>query len=279
MQISHDKRSEKLWLSQKAYVEKVLKKFNMSKAKSICSLLAGHFNLSSKRCPTNEKEKQEMRWVPYASTVGSLTYVMVYIKLDITHLVCVVSWFFSNPGKQHWTVVKRILRYPRGTCNACLYFDGDKLVLQLYTDVDIDSKKSLSGYIAHLYKGSNLIAVHTSTMCCSFYHRSRVYCNHWKLQRNLMHKEFPIGVGCQARQLCCILRQLKCHSLGKEFNIPFEIQAHWCEVSLDTRRAWEKTIAAWEDTHYEEWVKYNDKTITQRETQKLYAESGLGSAP
>ena len=41
------------------------------------------------------------------------------------------------------------------------------------------------------------------------------------------------------------------------------------------RRAWEKTVAAWEDTYNEEWIKYDYKAIAQRETKKLYAESGL----
>ncbi|KAL9457164.1 hypothetical protein AB3S75_006245 [Citrus x aurantiifolia] len=33
--------------------------------------------LTSKHCPTSEKEKQEMRGVPYASAVGSLMYAMI----------------------------------------------------------------------------------------------------------------------------------------------------------------------------------------------------------
>ena len=61
MKITRDRKSEKLWLPQEAYVEKVLKRFNMSKAKYVCSPLVGHFNLSSKHCPASEKEKQEMR--------------------------------------------------------------------------------------------------------------------------------------------------------------------------------------------------------------------------
>ena len=56
MKISHDRKNKKLWLSQESYIEKVLKRFNMSKAKAICSLLAGHLKLSSKQCPTSEKD-------------------------------------------------------------------------------------------------------------------------------------------------------------------------------------------------------------------------------
>ena len=57
MKISRDRKTRKLWLSQEANIEKVLERFNMDKAKSVCSPLAGHFKLSSEHCPTSEKEK------------------------------------------------------------------------------------------------------------------------------------------------------------------------------------------------------------------------------
>ena len=69
MKISHDRKNRKLWLSQESYIEKVLERFNMSKPKAICSSLAGHLKLSSKQCPTNEKDMKEMSKVPYASMV------------------------------------------------------------------------------------------------------------------------------------------------------------------------------------------------------------------
>ena len=87
----------------------------MGKAKYVCSPLASHFKLNSEHCPTSEEEKQEMRGVSYALVVGSLMYTMVCTRLDITHTVSVVSGFLSNSSKEHWTIVKWILRYLRGT--------------------------------------------------------------------------------------------------------------------------------------------------------------------
>ena len=55
---------------------------------------------------TSEKEKQEMRGVPYASAVGSLMYVMVCTRPNIPHTVGVPRQFLSNPGKEYWIVVK-----------------------------------------------------------------------------------------------------------------------------------------------------------------------------
>ena len=123
----------------------------MDKTKYVCSPLASHFKLSSEHCSTSEKEKQEMRGVPYASAVGSLMYAMVCTRPDIAHAVGVVSWFLSNLGKEQWTTVKLILIYLRGTSRACLYFGDDKPMLQvhIYANIagDVDSSKSLSGYL------------------------------------------------------------------------------------------------------------------------------------
>ena len=73
----------------------------MSKAKAVCSPLVGHLKLSSKQCPTSEKDVKEMSKVPYSSIVGSLMYVMVYTRPDIAHPVGVVSQFLTNHGKEH----------------------------------------------------------------------------------------------------------------------------------------------------------------------------------
>jgi len=47
-----------------------------------------------------------MSRVPYASAVGSLMYAMVCTRTDLAYAVSTVSRFMSNPGKQHYEVVK-----------------------------------------------------------------------------------------------------------------------------------------------------------------------------
>ena len=92
-----------------------------------------------------------MSKVPYASAIGNLMYAMLCTRLDIAHAVGIVSRFMSRPGKQHWEVVKWILRYLRGSSDTCLYFTGASLKLQGYVDAnfasDIDSRKSTIWFI------------------------------------------------------------------------------------------------------------------------------------
>ena len=123
----------------------------MSKTNAACSPLVGQFKLTSKQCPTSEKEKEEMSKVPYASAVGSLMYAMVCTRPDIAHAVGVVSRFLSNLGKEHWAAMKWILRYLRGTSRVCLCFGSGEPILEGYTDSDmvgdVDSRKSTSGFL------------------------------------------------------------------------------------------------------------------------------------
>lgn len=158
IRITRERKSKKLHLSQKQYIEKVLERFNMDKAKVVSSPIATHFKLSSTQCPSTAKEKEDMRKVPYASAVGSLMYAMVCTRPDIAHAVGVVSRFMSNPGREHWEAVKWILRYLRGTSDLRLSFGSDKPVLVGYTDSDmagdVDSRKSTSGYLITLSGGA-----------------------------------------------------------------------------------------------------------------------------
>ena len=51
-----------------------------------------------------------MKTVPYASTIGSLKYVMLCTRPYICYSVGMVSRYQSNSGKEHWIVVKHILK-------------------------------------------------------------------------------------------------------------------------------------------------------------------------
>ena len=92
-----------------------------------------------------------MRKASYASAIDSLMHAMVCIRPNIAHAVEIVSWYLSNPGKEHWNAVKWILRYLKGTYKLCLCYGNDKTILDRYTDVDmvadLDSKKSIFGYL------------------------------------------------------------------------------------------------------------------------------------
>ena len=73
-------------------------------------------------------------------------YAMVSTRPDIGHAMGVVSRYMNNLGKEHWMVVKWILRYLRGTTSHALCFGGSSIVLHGYVDSDMagdkDSRRS-----------------------------------------------------------------------------------------------------------------------------------------
>ena len=175
MRIVKDKTNDTLKLSQLEYVKKILSRFNMNEAKPMSTPLGNHFKLSKEQSPKTEKERNHMSKVPYALVIGSLMYVMVCTRPNIAHVVGVVSRFMSRPGKQHWEVVKWILRYLRGSSDTCLCFTCASLKLQGYVNADfvgdIDSRKSTTGFVITLC-GSYILGFKSSKDFYFVYYRS-----------------------------------------------------------------------------------------------------------
>ena len=123
----------------------------MHNAKLVSTPFASHFKLSKEIFPKTQEEMDYMSKFPYASAVGSLMYAMVCTRPDIAHAVGVVSRYMKNPGKEHWMVVKWIVRYLRGTTNQALCFGGSNIALRGYVDADMagdrDNRRSTTGYV------------------------------------------------------------------------------------------------------------------------------------
>uniref|UniRef100_A0A3Q7IVQ6 Reverse transcriptase Ty1/copia-type domain-containing protein n=1 Tax=Solanum lycopersicum TaxID=4081 RepID=A0A3Q7IVQ6_SOLLC len=87
-----------------------------------------------------QKKKSNKAWkkkgVPYSSETGSLMYAMLCTHPNICYAVGLVSHYQSNLGQAHWEVVKRILRYLRGTVDYKLCYLGSDLQLMGYSDAD-----------------------------------------------------------------------------------------------------------------------------------------------
>ena len=100
-----------------------------------------------------QDERDHMSKIPYASAIGSIMYVMLCTRPDVSYALSTTSRYQSNLGESHWTVVKNILRYLRRTKDAFLLYGGkeDELVVNGYTDASFQTEKdnflSQSGYV------------------------------------------------------------------------------------------------------------------------------------
>ncbi|KAH9687520.1 Integrase catalytic domain-containing protein [Citrus sinensis] len=151
MQIHRDRNNMKIWFSQKNYLKKILRRFNMHDCKPISTPFLVNFKLSSSMCLSNKAERKEMSRVLYASAVGSLMFAMICTRPDIAQAVGAVSRYMTNPGGKHWIAVKRILRYIRETSDVALCYGGSEFTVRGYVDSgftgDLDKRKSTTGYV------------------------------------------------------------------------------------------------------------------------------------
>nr|CBG76256.1 OO_Ba0005L10-OO_Ba0081K17.7 [Oryza officinalis] len=99
MKITRERQSGKLYISQKCYIEKLRRRFNMHDAKPMSTPLAAHFRLSSDLCPQSDYDIEYMSRVSYSSVVGSLMYAMICSRPDLFHALSIVSRYMANPGK------------------------------------------------------------------------------------------------------------------------------------------------------------------------------------
>ncbi|KAK2971281.1 hypothetical protein RJ640_001307 [Escallonia rubra] len=111
IEIHRDRSRAILGLSQRAYIDKVLKRFNMHNcAPTIVPVVKGD-KFSLLQCPRNQLEQDEMERIPYASAVGSLMYAQVCTRPDIAYVVGMLGRYQINPGMGHWKAAKKVMRY------------------------------------------------------------------------------------------------------------------------------------------------------------------------
>ena len=156
----HKNRSRGLLgLSQRAYVDRILERFNMQQCKPGIAPVCKGDKLSLSQCPHSDIEKAQMKNIPYASALGSIMYAQVCTRPDIAFATGLLGRYQSNPGHDHWVAAKKVMRYLKRTKDYMLiYKHVQDLQLVGYSDSDFagcqDEKKSTTGYIFKLAGGA-----------------------------------------------------------------------------------------------------------------------------
>jgi hypothetical protein len=148
LQIQRNRKEKTLSLHQTKYINEMIKIFGMEEAKPVSTPTALGIALEKKK-----KEDEEESKYPYKEAVGKLLYAMTGSRPDIAFATSLVSRFMSNYDSTHWTAVKRILRYLKGTNDLCITFKKTSEALTLIGACDSDwggdkcDRKSTFGYI------------------------------------------------------------------------------------------------------------------------------------
>ena len=115
--------------------------------------------LSKTQCPTTAEDREKMKDVPYASAIGSIMYAMLCTIPDVCLAISLARRYQSNPGADHWTADKNILKYLKRTKDMFHIYGGDKeLVVNGYINasfyIDPDDSKSQTRYVFILNGGA-----------------------------------------------------------------------------------------------------------------------------
>ncbi|KAF5768457.1 putative RNA-directed DNA polymerase [Helianthus annuus] len=125
-----DQLPEGIFIHQTKYVHDILEKFGMSDSSSAATPLATNHGIH----PDLTGDRADERL--YRSMIGSLMYLTAS-RPDIMYPTCLAARFQSNPRASHLIIVKRILRYLKGTPSLGLWYPrkGD-FTLEGYSDSD-----------------------------------------------------------------------------------------------------------------------------------------------
>ncbi|XP_028965114.1 uncharacterized mitochondrial protein AtMg00810-like [Malus domestica] len=151
LQISHT--AEGLFVSQSKYISELVAKVDLQACKPCATpCLPCHRLLKDDGKPYHSPDQ-------YRSIVGALQY-LTFTRPDIAFFVNQACQFMHNPMESHVIVVKRIIRYLKGTPDYGLHFKPGPLSLLSYSDADWagdpNDRRSTSGFIVFL--GSNPIS-------------------------------------------------------------------------------------------------------------------------
>nr|CAN79692.1 hypothetical protein VITISV_030995 [Vitis vinifera] len=121
---------EGTFINKTKYIRDLLKRFNMEEAKVMKTPMSSSIKLDK-----DEKGKS-IDSTMYRGMIGSLLYLTAS-RPDIMYIVCLCARFHSCPKESHLSVVKRILRYLKGTMDIRLWYPkSDNFELIGFSDAD-----------------------------------------------------------------------------------------------------------------------------------------------
>ncbi|UYV74843.1 hypothetical protein LAZ67_12001291 [Cordylochernes scorpioides] len=159
---------EGISLQQSHYVQQILQKYGMETCKEVPTPGSKEINLD------NHIEDNNCDQHTYQEALGMLMFLAVNTRPDIAYITSKLSQYSRQPKQMHWTAIKRVMRYLRGTIDLGVKFERGKTgILKSYTDASWSTThvgKSYGGYVLKLgeatidWKSSKQPLVALSTM-------------------------------------------------------------------------------------------------------------------
>ena len=115
-------------MSQGHYIDIILAQFNMSDTHPVSTLLHKMIKLNS-----SLDLMGPMTEVPYTKVIGSLMYAALSTQPDLAFAIQHISQFIMSYRVEHWTTIKHVLRYLKGSHDDGITFTQDAISRSLLT--------------------------------------------------------------------------------------------------------------------------------------------------
>lgn len=132
IRIMFEDLSGQISIDQTQYIKSILKRFNMTECNSVITPLELGQGISKEMEPKTEEEKEIMNKIPYREAIGSLLFLTLTTRPDISYAVNLLSRYCENPGPKHWGAIERIFRYLKGTMDLKLRYGGTEETITGY---------------------------------------------------------------------------------------------------------------------------------------------------
>ena len=125
IRLTCDRARRKLWLSQKSYCIELLRDWNLTNCTVATTPMIMKPYLVDP-CATSLPEVRDDDVKPlFQKLVGSLIYLAICTRPDISYAAMSLGQFNANPTRGHLLAAKRVLRYLAGTLDLVLEFNFD----------------------------------------------------------------------------------------------------------------------------------------------------------
>lgn len=164
LEIDYDRDKGILEISQKRYLQGILKKFNFEN----CNLISTPIDPKYKMNIHNYENGRE----PVRELLGCLMYLMLGSRPDIGFSVNYYSSYQDKNISEVWKGLKRIMRYLKGTLDVTLKYERKQNELEMTCYVDSDwggdlkDRRSVTGYMIKVF-GNTVLWVTRKQNCVS----------------------------------------------------------------------------------------------------------------
>jgi hypothetical protein len=155
LQVTRDRENRTIYLSQEAYTDKILAKFDKQSINPVSTPFQANLTLPATWEPVTDQHSS------YVAETASLNYLATGTRPDISFTVSKLSQANKGPSKEHIGLLNHLWRYIKGTKSLGIKLGGhSNMDLRAYSDAafadDLLTRASTGGHVI-LLAGSPIL--------------------------------------------------------------------------------------------------------------------------